>query len=81
MRPEREETSHRFCNLLGCTISVSGHKKENILGVTVHLLKIIKGFVHHKQNMVWCHYHFLPPLPVFFGHPMGRQLCIVTLVV
>jgi hypothetical protein len=43
MRPEREETSHRFFNLVRCTISVSGHRKENIVGVTVHLLKIING--------------------------------------
>lgn len=25
----------------------------------------VEGFVHLAQKMVWCHYHFLPPLPIF----------------
>jgi hypothetical protein len=28
-------------------------------------LSSVEGFVHLAQKMVWCHYHFQPPLTIF----------------
>jgi hypothetical protein len=94
MRPEREETSHRFCNLVRCTVQFQflaiekKHYRCNTPFVKNYKWQMncdnsssVEGFFYHKNKMVWCHYHFLPLLPIFFGHPMGRQLSIITLVV